>query len=637
MLKNKMLNHIQALRGFAVFIVFLYHTNLEIFKNGYLGVDIFFVISGFVITSRLFINLNDNQINILEFYINRLKRILPNLFFIVLVTYFFYLLLGPSDFSLFNETIFALIGISNLYYINNSKDYFENIFVDPLGHTWSLGVEEQFYILFPLMIFISLRYFSKNLVFLKLMILVLLSISLFFFIHYLKINEQFAFYFSPLRFWEFLFGSLLYFLQKNTLKSNFFFIFSILILIIIFLYGHYFSYFIKNILVVITTLIYIATYRNLDFINIKKLITFGNISYSFYLWHLPVIFFAELYIINIYNIHIFFSFILTTLLSLFTYKYIEQKFRYEKKIFQKIFTKKLITFFIFLIMLLGYVKYFNDDIRYKVRNFINHINYPNLKYNWSERVNLKKILNINGNLVYENCTEASRNLDIKFFSDKNSSLDTNKVKFNINCQKLKDDDTLYFLAGNSHIAHFLPVFNDSSEIKNLYYQHTFYNDIPLAMANKASQMFNKTYLVMNISNKNQLEKISEQFKYLNKDIKLIIFNSTPHGQDNNEPQYIFKCVIQKTNCYLSKESDYSKRNLEKVFKLINNFRDKNNKRIFIFDSYNSFCKKDEKFCKVYDKNKKLIYFRDRTHILPEIKNIIIPKLNNFLVSININN
>ena len=152
MIKNKMLNHIQALRGFAVFIVFLYHTNLEIFKNGYLGVDIFFVISGFVITSRLFINLNDNQINILEFYINRLKRILPNLFFIVLVTYFFYLLLGPSDFSLFNETIFALIGISNLYYINYSKDYFENIFVDPLGHTWSLGVEEQFYILFPLMI-----------------------------------------------------------------------------------------------------------------------------------------------------------------------------------------------------------------------------------------------------------------------------------------------------------------------------------------------------------------------------------------------------------------------------------------------------------------------------------------------------
>ena len=637
MIKNKILNHVQVLRGFAVFIVFLYHTNLEFFQNGYLGVDIFFVISGFVITNRLMKSLNKNEINLLEFYINRLKRILPNLFFIISFTYFFYLLLGPSDFSLFNETIFALIGISNLYYINHSKDYFENIFVDPLGHTWSLGVEEQFYILFPIIIFISLRYFSKNLNFLKSVILLLLLISLFLFIHYLNINEQFAFYFSPLRFWEFLFGSLIYFLPKNILKNNLFFVFSILILIIIFLYGHHLNYLIKNISIVIITVLYIATYKNLNFINIKKLITFGNISYSFYLWHLPIIFFSELYIINIYNIHIFFSFILTSLLSLFTHKYIEQKFRYEKKFFQKIFTKGLGIFFIFFVIILGYIKYFNNDIRDNVRNFILQINYPNLKYNWNERVNLKKLLNINGNLVYENCTETSRNLDIKFFSNLDSSLDENKVKFDLNCQKLEDEDTLYFLAGNSHIAHFLPVFNDSSKIKNLYYQHTFYNDIPLAMVNMASQKFNKTYLVMNISNKNQLEKISKQFEYLNIEIKLIIFNSTPHGQDNNEPSYIFKCIIQKIDCYLNKESDYFNRDLKKMFESINDFKNKNERRIFIFDSYNSFCKRDNKFCKVYDKDKKLIYFRDRTHILPEIKKIITPKLNSFLGSIDINN
>ena len=267
MIKNKILNHIQVLRGFAVFIVFLYHTNLEIFKNGYLGVDIFFVISGFVITSRLMNNLDGNALKLIDFYISRLKRILPNLFFIVSITYFFYLLLGPSDFSLFNETIFAFIGISNLYYINHSKDYFENIFVDPLGHTWSLGVEEQFYILFPIIIFISFKYFSKNLNFLKLMILLILLISLFLFIHYLNIDEQFAFYFSPLRFWEFLFGSLLYFLQKNIVKNNFIFAFSILNLIIIFLYGHYFNYLIKNILIVIITVFYIGTYKNLNFID----------------------------------------------------------------------------------------------------------------------------------------------------------------------------------------------------------------------------------------------------------------------------------------------------------------------------------------------------------------------------------
>ncbi len=630
MIKNKILNHIQVLRGFAVFIVFLYHTNLEFFQNGYLGVDIFFVISGFVIISRLMNNLNKNEINLLEFYVSRLKRILPNLIFIISLTYLFYLLLGPSDFSLFNETIFALIGISNLYYINHSKDYFENIFVDPLGHTWSLGVEEQFYILFPIIIFISLRYFSKNLNFLKSVILLLLLISLFLFIHYLNINEQYAFYFSPLRFWEFLFGSLIYFLPKNILKNNLFFIFSILILIIIFLYGHQFNYLIKNISIVVMTVLYIVSYKDLNFINIKKLITFGNISYSFYLWHLPIIFFAELYIINIYNIHIFFSFILTTLLSLLTYKYIEQKFRYKNKIF----TKELGIFFIFFVIILGYVKYFSGDVRYNIKNFIYHINYPNLKYNWNERVNIKKLINIDGNLVYENCTEENRNLDIKFFSNLNSSLDVNKVKFNLNCQKLEDEDKLYFLAGNSHMAHFLPVFNDSSKIKNLYYQHTFYNDIPLAMVNMASQKFNKTYLVMNISNIKQFEKISKQFEYLHEDIKLIIFNSTPQGQDYNEPSYIFKCVIQKIDCYLNKESDYLNRDLKNMFKMIKNFKDENNKRIFIFDSYNSFCKKVEKFCKVYDKNLGLLYFRDRTHILPEIKKIIIPKFNYFIESIN---
>ena len=120
---NKILDHIQILRGYAVLIVFLYHTNIEIFKNGYLGVDIFFVISGFVITKRLIEDFKkNNNIRLSIFYINRVKRILPNLVFIVLITYIFYLLFGPSDFSLFNETTFALLGISNLYYINHSKE-----------------------------------------------------------------------------------------------------------------------------------------------------------------------------------------------------------------------------------------------------------------------------------------------------------------------------------------------------------------------------------------------------------------------------------------------------------------------------------------------------------------------------------
>jgi len=217
---NKILDHIQILRGYAVLIVFLYHTNIEIFKNGYLGVDIFFVISGFVITKRLIEDFKkNNDIKLSIFYINRVKRILPNLVFIVSITYIFYLLFGPSDFSLFNETTFALLGISNLYYINHSKDYFENIFVDPLGHTWSLGIEEQFYLFFPIIILVTLKFISNKIFFLKIIIFSCLILSLLFFVVTFNENKQFAFYFSPFRFWEFLFGSVFYF-ANNKIKKK---------------------------------------------------------------------------------------------------------------------------------------------------------------------------------------------------------------------------------------------------------------------------------------------------------------------------------------------------------------------------------------------------------------------------------
>ena len=108
-------NHIQTFRAFSVISVYLYHTNLEIFSYGYLGVDIFFLISGYVISKRVFEDYEkNNKINLYKFYLKRIKRIIPNLLFIVISTYLFYIIFGPPDLSLFNETIFALLGLSNL-------------------------------------------------------------------------------------------------------------------------------------------------------------------------------------------------------------------------------------------------------------------------------------------------------------------------------------------------------------------------------------------------------------------------------------------------------------------------------------------------------------------------------------------
>ena len=142
--------NIQFLRGLSVIFVFLYHTNIPFFERGYLGVDIFFVISGFVITQRIIQSYGvKKKISLKDFYSKRLKRIIPNLFFVVGSTYIFYLLFGPPDLSLWNEFLSALFGVSNIYYIIHDIGYFDNVFDDPLAHTWSLGVEEQFYLLYP--------------------------------------------------------------------------------------------------------------------------------------------------------------------------------------------------------------------------------------------------------------------------------------------------------------------------------------------------------------------------------------------------------------------------------------------------------------------------------------------------------
>ena len=160
--------HIQFLRGFSVICIFLFHTNIPFFQKGYLGIDIFFVVSGFVITKMIFQNyLVEKKINFGNFYINRIKKIIPNLFFVVGITYFIYLIFGPPNMGLWNEIIGVLLGISNIYYLTNRTDYFDGIFDDPLAHIWSIGVIQQFYIFYPLLIFVIFIFREKKFFYLQ--------------------------------------------------------------------------------------------------------------------------------------------------------------------------------------------------------------------------------------------------------------------------------------------------------------------------------------------------------------------------------------------------------------------------------------------------------------------------------------
>ena len=145
---------IDGLRAFAVATVIINHFNKDILPGGYLGVDIFFVISGYVITSSLFDRSSkDFKDFVVGFYERRIKRLVPALSAFLLITGFVICLFDPKPFNQLEIGKWAAIGLSNISLYNMSIDYFaESTELNVFTHTWSLGVEEQFYILFPFLI-----------------------------------------------------------------------------------------------------------------------------------------------------------------------------------------------------------------------------------------------------------------------------------------------------------------------------------------------------------------------------------------------------------------------------------------------------------------------------------------------------
>ena len=205
---------IDGLRAFAVVAVIINHFNKNLLPSGYLGVDIFFVISGYVITLSLAGRKSKNYLDFLMgFYERRIKRLIPALVVFVLVTGVLIRLFNPTPEVALKTGATSLFGLSNLYLFKTSTDYFaESTELNPFIHTWSLGVEEQFYLVFPFLIWFSgfKQQSAKGARNFCLWVGALSVTSLVGFIYLYPINQAAAYFLMPFRFWEMAAGCLLF-------------------------------------------------------------------------------------------------------------------------------------------------------------------------------------------------------------------------------------------------------------------------------------------------------------------------------------------------------------------------------------------------------------------------------------------
>lgn len=292
---------IDGLRAVAVLPVILFHAGFSLFSGGFVGVDVFFVISGYLITSILIAELEQGNFSIAGFYERRARRILPALFVVMLACLpFAYLWMLPSQLKDFAQSLIAVVFFSSNILFWFEGGYFSGAAeLKPLLHTWSLAVEEQYYLLFPIGLLVLWR-FGRQRVFWSLVGVSVLSLVM---AEWSSRNGTSAnFYLAPTRAWELLAGSICAFMTvgKSQRSSNVLSAIGLaMILIAVFAYNENtpFPSVYALVPVVGTALIVLFAAEGTwvaRLLGLRGFVGIGLISYSAYLWHQPLFAFARL-------------------------------------------------------------------------------------------------------------------------------------------------------------------------------------------------------------------------------------------------------------------------------------------------------------------------------------------------------
>ncbi|AVQ32684.1 acyltransferase [Staphylococcus muscae] len=342
---------LDGLRAISVMGIIIYHLNVQWLSGGFLGVDTFFVISGYLITSLLLFEYeNYGRIDLISFWLKRFKRLIPAMLFVVLFSVIYVVMFETEILKeIKGDAVAALIYISNWWYIFQDIDYFDQFKPMPLKHLWSLAVEEQFYIFYPLVLWAFLKIFkNKKWVLITFFVISIFSALWMFYLSMPDANNSRTYFGTDTRLQTLLLGVIFAFiwpafkLKANPAKTSRMFIdtlgmIALVALLTLFVTVNEQQFWLYQggfYAISLLTLIIIASVVQPKGLVAKAMgnpffLYIGKRSYSLYLWHFVIItfvhknFVAGQYPYYVYIIDV----VLTMIMAEISYRYIETPFR----------------------------------------------------------------------------------------------------------------------------------------------------------------------------------------------------------------------------------------------------------------------------------------------------------------------
>lgn len=652
---------IQILRGIAVIAVIFEHyfKQINIFSQGFLGVDLFFMISGFVIPLSLHKKDFGNFYKSFSTFLKkRIFRILPSLFVCIFISCFFLILFIPTAGRSVRVGISSLFGISNLYLLYSNSNYFSDISnLNAFLHTWSLGIEEQFYLIFSIVYFSFYKRFEINRKLIFFVTIFLLTTSFIFALYFLNNNFNIFFYSPISRSWEFIFGWLIYLISYRTKFKikPYFALLGIFLLIASLNYEISSNYLINIVFLSLGFILIIISGEN-NFLNSKnyKILNIfsylGNLSYSLYLWHWPIyVFLILLSGKNEIAIGII-SLIITIVISITSYYYLEKPIKSSSSLL-RIKSNKL-TFYVFLSCI---------SISSTLAISAKYLKGILFKSNYTPVAGYKGFTKV--------CSDKRiDNLDPK-------------------CLINNNNESNLYLIGDSHALHFANAIKDSIINKNIIINAHSGNPFPATLLSRNSrkpldgdleayqyQLFTEKYLkdnikkndVLIISNYYQLYfgvsnslNYTENFhhfdpknnrpisrkkalnnwqnnwlklidKLIKKDIKIIIIGATPALNNRYTlpehclPNYFNRDGSNHSGCLI--DISHYKKSFKEVDEFLYKLSYKYSEHLRIIDPIKYICGNIQNKCAVYNSKINASILFDTDHLTLESSYLLIPPL-----------